>query len=212
MEEEGAVTWPRKLRAHWRLPSLPNNIHSPNNNPRRRARTFIGLFASSIRYIVRLLTGNLFKRLNKSKTKVKKKRQLSALLHNQSSDLSVHLSMVYLSICLPIYLPTYLSVYLSIGLSVYLSIGLSVYRSICLLVYLFIHLVNQYGCNLTWVIITHVYAGMCTETDTQSNTHALFLNHTRTHARAHTHLQKQVIMTPCSLFWREFVSRSALRI
>lgn len=71
MEEEGVVTWARKLRAHWRSSSLPNNIHSPNNNPRRRAHTFIGLFASSIRYIVRLLTENVFKRLNKTKVKQK---------------------------------------------------------------------------------------------------------------------------------------------
>lgn len=206
MEEEGAVTWPRKLRAHWRLPSLPNNIHSPNNNPRRRARTFIGLFASSIRYIVRLLTGNLFKRLNKSKTKVKKKRQLSALLYNQSSDLSVHLSMVYLSI------------YLSAYLSVYLSIGLSVYRSICLPVCLFVGLSLYPSSKSVWLQFNmgQYYARVCRYVHRNrhavKHTRTLSQSHTHRRARTHTHLQKQVIVTPCSLFWREFVSRSALRI
>lgn len=185
MEEEGAVTWPRKLRAHWRLPSLPNNIHSPNNNPRRRARTFIGLFASSIRYIVRLLTGNLFKRLNKSKTKVKKRN--GSLVRCCTTR-----ARIYLSICL------------------------SIYRSICPSVYLSLYPSSK----SVWLQFNrgHNYARVCryVHRNRHANTHALSLNHTNTHtrihARAHTHLQKQVIMTPCSLFWRELVSCSALRI
>ena len=52
-----------------------------------------------------------------------------------SLSLSVSLSSVYLSICLPVYLSIclsiYLSTYLPICLSVYLSICLSVYPSIC---------------------------------------------------------------------------------
>lgn len=59
-----------QLRSHWREGlSPPIVIHSPNNNPRCRAHASIGLFASSIPDIVRLLTVDLVKRLNNSNNK-----------------------------------------------------------------------------------------------------------------------------------------------
>lgn len=61
--------WPRSYALIGRGLFPPNNIHSPNNNPRYRAHTSIGFFASSLPDIVRLLTVNLVKRLNNSKIK-----------------------------------------------------------------------------------------------------------------------------------------------
>ena len=75
MGEEGGGHVAPQPSAHWRSPFPPNNIHSPNNNPRRRAHTSIGLFASSIPDIVRLLTVNLVKRLNNSKKNKKVEAQ-----------------------------------------------------------------------------------------------------------------------------------------
>lgn len=84
MGEEGGSHVAPELLVHWRSPFPPNNIHSPNNNPRCRALTSIGLFASSIPDIVRMLTVNLVKGLNNSKTKVGKHKTTIGLVESKS--------------------------------------------------------------------------------------------------------------------------------